>query len=392
MKILSIDVGIKNMGACVLSFDEELYKLNVSKDENTIMQIHNKKKQIELNDIKGNKCPKMHRKKSIKNYDLDKLCFIKIVDWKNINILQSFITQESICNKKCDFIQKNKKRCMSTANYYYEDKNESNKQNECVFYCNKHSKQSPYFLPSDIHLSKKSLQSKTIDQLLYLKNTKNIFLGENSQTEYKIKHSIKIYKKDVVDELYNYMNKYKLNLIKQPKCRDINLIQTGIVIKNEFDRWLIGELSVLNEIDAVIIENQITPIANRMKTIQGMISQYFIMNGIHNIEFVSASNKLNDEFQHYLNNYIFTEAEFGKQADKIINNIKNDNSILKGKEYYKQRKNASLELAHRILKIMHVYYYHEFTQFFLSNQKKDDLADSLLQGIWYIYNLGLSSF
>ena len=46
------------------------------------------------------------------------------------------------------------------------------------------------------------------------------------------------------------------------------------------------------ELDVVIIENQISTIASRMKTLQGMISQYFIMKGIPSIEFISSINKL----------------------------------------------------------------------------------------------------
>ena len=34
------------------------------------------------------------------------------------------------------------------------------------------------------------------------------------------------------------------------------------------------------------------PIANRMKTIQGMIAQYFIDKNVKLIKFISASNKL----------------------------------------------------------------------------------------------------
>jgi hypothetical protein len=386
MKILSIDVGIKNMGVCILSFDEELYKLNKSKDETVL--IHDiKKKQIELNDIKGNKSPKIYRKNSMKKHELDKMCFTKIVGWQNINILQTLVSDSVIHNNKCDFIQKNHKKCLSNANYYYELQNDTNQDgNKYHFYCKKHSKYSQYFLPTDEVMTRKSLQTKTIVELLELKKEKNIFFGEDNETEHKIKHNIKLYKKEVVDELYSYVNKHKLKVIKTPKSRDINLIQMGIIIKNELDKWLIHELNILKEIDVVIIENQITPIANKMKTIQCMISQYFIMNGIHNIEFISSANKLNEDFQHQLNNYIFTQADFGKQQCKI-NNIQNETPIQKGKEFYKDRKNAGLQLAYKILKIMEEYYYHEFTQLYLSHTKKDDLADSLLQGIWYIYNL-----
>ena len=46
------------------------------------------------------------------------------------------------------------------------------------------------------------------------------------------------------------------------------------------------------EIDLILIENQIGPLALRMKMIQGMITQHFIEVGLTNIEFVNAINKL----------------------------------------------------------------------------------------------------
>ena len=55
----------------------------------------------------------------------------------------------------------------------------------------------------------------------------------------------------------------------------------------------------LGDIDRVIIENQISPIANRMKTVQGMLSQYFLMsNDKLDIEFISSINKLKDDDIH----------------------------------------------------------------------------------------------
>ena len=38
-----------------------------------------------------------------------------------------------------------------------------------------------------------------------------------------------------------------------------------------------NKLPDIESITHVFIENQISPIANRMKTIQGMLAQYFIM-------------------------------------------------------------------------------------------------------------------
>ena len=108
-------------------------------------------------------------------------------------------------------------------------------------------------------------------------------------------------------------------------------------------------------IDHVIIENQISPIANRMKTIQGMIVQYFIMSEVNvdNIEFISASNKLKD-------------------------------CDIKDKTKYSDRKKLGIT---RCLEILNTEYYsNNMIEYFNKHNKKDDLADSFLQGIWFIKN------
>ena len=102
-------------------------------------------------------------------------------------------------------------------------------------------------------------------------------------------------------------------------------------------------------IDIVIIENQIGPLANKMKTLQGMISQYFIMKNIHHIEFISACNKLKD----------FTIEKMD----------------------YKQRKKFGVEKCLEILtNSKNVNWVSEISK----SNKKDDLSDCFLQGLWYI--------
>jgi len=51
-------------------------------------------------------------------------------------------------------------------------------------------------------------------------------------------------------------------------------------------------LDDFSNITTVLIENQISPIATRMKCVQGMITQFFIEKGVHDIHFISSSNKL----------------------------------------------------------------------------------------------------
>jgi hypothetical protein len=92
-----------------------------------------------------------------------------------------------------------------------------------------------------------------------------------------------------------------------------------------------------------------------MKTIQGMIVQYFIMSNliVEHIEFISASNKLKD-------------------------------CDAKDKAKYSDRK--KLGIAKCLETITNDFRFNEHIDYFNSHKKKDDLSDSFLQGIWFINN------
>jgi hypothetical protein len=106
--------------------------------------------------------------------------------------------------------------------------------------------------------------------------------------------------------------------------------------------------------DVVIVENQIGPLANKMKTIQGMLSQYFIMKNNHiKIDFISSSNKLKD---------------FIKETDHKLD--------------YKERKKLGVQSCINI--ISKDFKYDSWFTMFKKHTKKDDLADCFLQGMWYI--------
>lgn len=347
MRLLSIDVGIKNMGVCLLEYDAEAYiKSQITQEETHIK--------------------------------INKLDFIKIIDWKVIDILEKYSSKSHLQNNNCCFIQKNKNKCQSKAVYYGEK--QSNDTNNTLinkaryFFCNKHSKQTKDFFQSNNSYNKSFFQEKTIQQLIEFKNKTSVFLGNDNVIEKKISSGYKLNKKELVDELYNYVNLHKLKTIVKPKACDLRLVDVGIIINQEFNEWLGNRITSL---DCVVIENQISPIANRMKTVQGMISQYFIMKGIINIRFISSSNKLNNTFQQQLNN------------DMEINSIVDEINVVipTGKKHYKERKTAGLALSFNIIKNLQDKQHHKpFIDYFESHTKKDDLADSLLQGLWCIYN------
>ena len=136
--------------------------------------------------------------------------------------------------------------------------------------------------------------------------------------------------------------------IKNINAKDLSLIDIGVAIKNNLEEY--NEINNDILFSKILIENQISPIANRMKTIQGMIAQFFIMKSYtsEHIEFISASNKLK----------LFMESK---------------------KTTYSERKILSISITSTILDSLS-----EWKPYFLKSKKKDDLADCFLQGLWYL--------
>lgn len=148
---------------------------------------------------------------------------------------------------------------------------------------------------------------------------------------------------------YEHQDNYYCNKHKTFECTEIcyknskeyTLIDLGITLNEKYNSIFKNKT-----VDVVLIENQIGPLANRMKTLQGMIIQYWIIQNVKNIQCISSSNKL-----------------------KLF---------VKGKTSYKERKSKSIEITKTLV-------VSEWLDHFNSHKKKDDLADTYLQGIWYFY-------
>ena len=88
-----------------------------------------------------------------------------------------------------------------------------------------------------------------------------------------------------------------LTTLTMPTPEHVSLITVGSNIMSKFDKLFYNHGSLgtgSKSPDRVIIENQISPIATRMKTVQGMVTQYFLMRGVapDRISYISAANKL----------------------------------------------------------------------------------------------------
>lgn len=190
-------------------------------------------------------------------------------------------------------------------------------------------------------------------------------LKASSLKKYKVKelysilenHQIKVDPKEKKTKLLDMIDEViRANYLEEIVSKNASTLDFINISKNIYKKCNSLFLEE-DKIDCVIIENQIGKIATRMKTIQGMIVQYFIMSGldVEIIEFISATNKLKDldidknDLKNYSN-----RKKIGIQ--KCIELISNNNVNATKIDYFNQHK------------------------------KKDDLADSFLQGVWYINN------
>ena len=270
MKILSIDVGIKNLSFCLFLTPE------------------------------------------------DNLNHLKVIKWDNIDISEK---NES----KCIEVDKNG-LCDKPAKF--------TKDNKC--FCLKHSKKHNYLQPL-AELKQSYLNKQKIQTLIDIAN------------KYNLKYENHPTKSNILAIITEFVNNNCYTIIAKTNASKVNLVTIGRNIQHKFDEIFKDNLSSIN---TIIIENQIGPIANKMKTIQGMISQYFIMrNNNINIEFISACNKLKD----------FLPEE---------------------KIDYKQRKKLGVQTCLAI--VNNDLRFKEWDSFIAKHNKKDDLSDCFLQGLWFI--------
>lgn len=242
----------------------------------------------------------------------------KIIKWDSINLCGE--------DMKCLLLTEKGTPCNKKATY--------SKNN--IDYCLTHAKKTSYMIPNK-ELSFPSIKKMKIDNLISLAEKYHIHLNDDNKK-----------KETILKTILDYISINAFDIIGKKSANQLDLVTIGISMKNEFDK-----IMPTTNIEHVIIENQISPIANRMKTIQGMIAQYFIMKGIQQVSFVSAMNKLKS----------FT-----------INNEKTE---------YKDRKKMGVTITGGILEF---YNNKEWLIFFKGHKKKDDLADSFLQGIWFLQN------
>ena len=293
MKIISFDVGIKNMAYCLFEITE-----------NTSTQ----------------QC--------------------KIVDWKVLSLLKEEEPTELCgCLKKKTKSNGPQDTCNKKAKYTTTQ----------TFLCDKHAKElcKPFehLLPQPRF---KKVKKMNMEGLLEL--AKELGISELPKK-----------KGDIIVSINDHLKRWVLNPIvkHQQKAGEADLISLGQSMKTIF-RALVEHHP---DLSVVLIENQISPLASRMKTVQGMLAQYFIMmyESIQ-IEFISSANKL---------------KMFSKEQPQSKETKDKTQS-----QKYNEHKKDGIFYCEQVLKEGGFEGGEQWSQ--IEKKKKDDLADCFLQGVWWL--------
>lgn len=311
MKIISFDVGIKNMAYCIF-------------------------------DISNNT--------------------VQITDWKVLSLME-----QEYPRKICSFTPLDKKPpktkpCRHLAKYHTSTGE--------YFLCDKHAKlvtkqPAKWLFPEPRFRNVKKMK---IDELITMATHE---LGISN---------LPVKKPEIVKRIEEHLETHCLKsaVKKTAKAGEADIISLGQNMKKVFQEVL------PNDIDFVLIENQISPLANRMKTIQGMLAQFFIMKYDKiGIEFISSANKL---------------KMFSIPKDKKVEKIENKET--KETKETKEEKDKTQSQVYKSHKKDGIFYCNQVLEknahlqkemwIECEQKKKDDLADCFLQGIWWIKreNLG----
>ena len=264
-----------------------------------------------------------------------------IIDWNNIDLTNR---QDQKCH--CGL-----NACMTNSI-----------NNEIKYYCKKHSKV--------IQVDAKSFEecftclekTKTTDnKCCNIKCGKKAFYLKNNNYYCNV-HSKQLYKNE------NNLTKMKSFKLKSSNTLNFDDVKFKLIMELEKRKNLLSA-------DYVVIENQPSFKNPKMKSIATTIYDYYLIRGIID-KSITKSN--------------ITHVKFMSPSNKLkVININDSKQLIKAKKTddttaYKLTK--SLGIKYCLDLIQHL---SEMTTHFNSHKKKDDLADSFLQGAYFYTSLKL---
>jgi hypothetical protein len=268
-----------------------------------------------------------------------------------------------------------------------------------LLYCAKCSDKSKYNTPSreilPIKRKPELLLKKKLGELMDIKANLSAITHATMSLVTPEPQNLKLRKSDLIQEITTTLSRDYLEPFDESKysnyiagtvppskpkkanytyAHDLDLITYGRNMMKHLDAILYSSSSSSSAsasnapIDMMIIENQISTLASRMKTLQGMITQYFIMKNVQRIEFISASCKLK----------LFTDASL---------DLTNTDTVCVDASTYADRKKSGIAVCRSLGEISRKRNsdYAKWIPVFENHKKKDDLADCFLQGLWRVH-------
>ena len=376
-------------------------------------------------------------------FDISSSSTISILDWNVLDISlkskenENQIMETKTCNYNLTSKKGEGKLCCKKAKY------QMDKDSLC--FCEKHAKISGYCLPLHLFSFKTPTEGAEMSEerrtncaslmrngVKEFEKTQIKKLSVNSLDAFILKWKIQegdlgekkiAPKSEKVEYILQWIQSHvlqKIGDVGEPKKKGpLDFIQIGRNMADHLSKM------DLDDIQYVVIENQISPIANKMRTIQGMVAQMFILQKVPTIEFVSSSNKLREYLgesktakkekkeeekekkedkkeenkkekdkiekkeEKIEENKKEKKEENKKEKDKIEENEKKGKKDKKEKDKgvnpdYKQHKKEAINYTRQWLESPKSGFSNWKTFFDTYPKKQDDLADAFLQGIWYL--------
>jgi hypothetical protein len=293
-----------------------------------------------------------------------------ILNWGIINLAEDF--------QKCEFNMKGGTQCQQVAKYNILHKEQKLifENTSSIFVCNKHKeKKIPHFIENiaiinndedddKLKKKKKKEKEKEKEKEKNIPNCNHPSCNDKSQFILSSNNNIGLCNIHFTKQGKQFEKKIQAKKISLTNCnkQPMQLLSETLFQKlDEHDDFL--------NVDEVLIENQPSLKNPTMKTISSILYAYFVIRGkidniinnskINLIKFVSPSNKL--------------------KIDKKITSkvLKNDEGVIGNT--YKLTKSLGVKYCISII--------NEQDKILLNQyKKKDDLADSFLQGFQYLFS------